>query len=375
VTIPLARPWIGAAEEQALARVLASRRLVKGPECAAFEEELAAATGRRHVVAVSSGTTALFLALQACDIGPGSRVAVPALTFPATANAPLALGAQVVLCDIQERSWNIDPRALEALGRCDAVIPVDQFGFPADWDGVAAVASAWNSVVVEDAACALGATRGGRAPGSMARAAILSFHPRKVITTGEGGAVLTDDDHIAARCRQLRDHGVDAGGRFSEPALNFRMSELAAAVGRAQLTRLEEAADLRTALAFRYREKLAGLGLGFQGDDSDAVHALQTFAVLLPDSAPPRDDVVARLRAGGVESTIASYALQRLEHVAGVASEAGAGADLPMACPVAARIADRALALPLFAEMSPQQVDTVATTLRAILGGSPGRES
>ncbi|HEV8321409.1 MAG TPA: aminotransferase class I/II-fold pyridoxal phosphate-dependent enzyme [Myxococcota bacterium] len=419
--VPLVRPWTGPEELEAARRVLESGTLVKGPECAAFERELAERCGRQHAVAMNSGTSALWVALQALGVGPGTRVVVPDLTFPATGNAVRLCGATPVLCDVRPDTWNLDPVALRRVladaggaggargadaggaggagaagggrGAGDAgargadaggagglwvVMPVDQFGCPADWDEIAAVAAPAGAAVLEDAACALGAERGGARPGARAAAAMLSFHPRKVVTTGEGGALVTDDAALAARFRALRDHGVGADGRFAEPALNLRFPEMAAAMGRAQLGRLDEAVRRRRAHAARYRALLADLGLGFQEGGEGVLHPYQTFAVALADAMPARDAVLAALRARGVEATLASFALHRLPHLAGSSGEAAAdaaeAAEAAAATgdarfPVASYLADRAVALPLFPQMTAEDVDHVAASLRAALGG------
>jgi perosamine synthetase len=393
--VPLVRPWTGPEELEAARRVLESGTLVKGPECAAFERELAERCGRQHAVAMNSGTSALWVALQALGVGPGARVVVPDLTFPATGNAVRLCGATPVLCDVRPDTWNLDPAALrrvlaDAGGAAGArgadaggaggvwvVMPVDQFGCPADWDEIAAVAAAAGAAVLEDAACALGAERGGARPGARAAAAMLSFHPRKVVTTGEGGALVTDDAALAARFRALRDHGVGADGRFAEPALNLRFPEMAAAMGRAQLGRLDEAVRRRRAHAARYRALLADLGLGFQEAGEGVLHPYQTFAVALADAMPARDAVLAALRARGVEATLASFALHRLPHLAGSSGEAAANAAEEEAAaaagdarfPVASYLGDRAVALPLFPQMTAEDVDHVAASLRAALGG------
>ena len=369
--VPLVRPWTGEEEDAAVHRVLASGTLVKGPEIAAFETELAAATGRAYAVTMNSGTSALWAALRALGVGPGGRVVVPDLTFPATANAVQLCGAEAVLCDVRADSWNLDPRALEAClagGGVTAVMPVDQFGLPADWAEIAALARRAGAAVLEDAACALGAERGAERPGARAAAAVLSFHPRKPITTGEGGAVLTDDPDVAARCRTFRDHGL-AGGRFTEAAGNLRFAELPAAVGRAQLARLPEIVRRRRRWAALYRELLAGAPVRFQETDAGAVHPYQTFAVELV--VGDRDAVLGALRERGVEATVASFALHRIPHLwpgAGRATGAGAGGAGDALFPVAARLADRALALPLFPQMTEGDVRHVATALRAALG-------
>ena len=334
--IRLARPSLGDDEEAAALRVLRSGWLTQGPEVAAFEEELAAACGRRWAVAVSSGTAALHLSLWALGVGRGDRVRVPAFTFPATAAAVRLVGAEVELVDVNPATWCMRlPAKLEGRARS---LAVHQFGFPAPVQGGD----------VSDAACAIGV------PGAMRGAcACLSFHPRKVLTTGEGGAIVGDDDGLRDRLRALRSHGL-LDGDIIEPALNYRLGDVAAAIGRVQLRRLPELLAERRALADRYRAGLAGWGLALQADTPS--RAWQTFAVLLPEDAD-RAAVRARLLERGIETQVASYGLHRL---------AAWRADRAR-FPVADELHDRGLALPLWNGLPEADVDRVIEALLAAL--------
>ncbi|MBK6847374.1 MAG: aminotransferase class I/II-fold pyridoxal phosphate-dependent enzyme [Proteobacteria bacterium] len=202
--LKLSAPDLGDAERAAVDAVLRRDQLTLGPELPAFEDELARWVGARHAVAVSSGTAALVLALQACDIGAGDEVIVPSFTFPATINAVALVGAQPVIVDVDAASWNLDVAAAAAAltPRTRALLPVDVLGLPAPRAALRALARRSDPplAVIEDAACALGATCDGLRCGSDSQLACLSFHPRKIITTGEGGAVLTRDAALAARC-------------------------------------------------------------------------------------------------------------------------------------------------------------------------------
>lgn len=365
--LPLARPSIGEAELAAQARALASGRLVLGPENAAFEEALARATGRRHAICVSSGTAALHLALWALDLPPDGEILVPAFTFPAPANAARSLGHEVVPVDVDDATWNLSPEAAaRRLGpQAAAIVAVDQFGLLADHEALLSLALARGIPLVEDAACALGAAdAAGRPGGSFGRIACLSFHARKILTTGEGGAVLTDDDRLAARVRALRNHGQEAPGRFTGVGLNYRLSEPAAAVGRVQLERLPELVEERRRLVLRYRERFAdhpvGATLRFQEPPPGQRHAWQTFAVFLPEGVD-RARVIAALRARDIEAGPATYALHRL-----ASFEGRPGCDAA-ALPVADRLHDRALALPLWNGMPEDAVDRVVAALLQLL--------
>ena len=362
-TIPLARPAIGPAELEAQARALASGRLVVGPENAAFEAGLARETGRAHAICVSSGTAALHLALWALDLPPGAEVVVAAFMFPAAANVARALGLGVVPVDLEPATWNVSVRTLSAVvgPRTRAVVAVDQLGLATELEEVAAWCEARKLPLIEDAACALGArtARGGKA-GAFGAMATLSFHPRKIVTTGEGGAIVCDDDALAARLRRLRNHGQESPGKFTEVGINARLPEPAAAVGAAQLARLEEFLGERNALAARY---VAGLPKHVRPQEvpAGARHAWQTFAVLLPEGAA-RAKIVDGLRARGIESGPATYAVHRIGTFP-APELARAGANLP----VADALHDRSLALPLYAGLATADVDRVLAALREVL--------
>jgi perosamine synthetase len=364
--IPLARPALGDAEIAAAERVMRSGRLVLGPEVERFEEALAARCRRRHAVAVSSGTAALELALWVLGIGAGDEVVVPAFGFPAAANAVRARGATAVPVDVDEAGWNLDPESVRgALGqRSRAIVSIDQFGLVAEPDPLAELAARNGLDLIDDAACALGGTSAGGVPGGgYGVIATLSFHPRKLVTTGEGGAVLTDDGGLAGELRRLRNHGQSAPGRFERLGTNARLSELAAAIGRVQLERLDAALAERRLLADGYRRRLAPLAeagrISLQDPPAGAMHAYQTFATrLAPDL--DRDAVRAALDAAGIESGPATYAFHRLASHAGIAR--------PVSLARADALHDRALALPLYPGMRSAELDRVSEALAGAVG-------
>ena len=250
--IPVMRPWLGEEEAAAAAAAVASGWVAQGPRVAEFEKAFAAAIGADHAVAVSSCTAALHLALIAVGIGPGDEVIVPSLSFIATANAVRYVGAQPVFADVDLATQNLIPATVEPhlTGRTRAVILVDQAGVPADLDGMRALCDPRGITVIEDAACAVGSTYRGRPAGSAAALAAFSFHPRKLLTTGEGGMVTTSDGSIAARIRRLREHGMDVSAadrhrsqqpvieHYTEVGFNFRMTDVQAAIGLVQLRKL-----------------------------------------------------------------------------------------------------------------------------------------
>ncbi|MDX6519337.1 MAG: hypothetical protein QOF50_2183 [Gaiellaceae bacterium] len=264
--------------------VLDSGQLTMGSKVVELEELLAAACGVEHAVAVSSGTAALHLAVLALGLAEGDEVLVPAYTFPATANVVALAGARPVLVDVDPATLNLDPaKVYEAVTpRTRAVLAVHLFGRPLDWEELQ------NAVppdvrLLEDAAGALGAQWRGMPCGGLGEMACLSFHPRKVVTTGEGGAVTTSSDELADAIRRMRNHGIEPGEfEISEPGLNYRLSDILCAVGIPQLRRLDELLAARRSVAERYAERLATLdGIDLPSADKGDTHGWQAYVVQL----------------------------------------------------------------------------------------------
>lgn len=364
----LARPQLGEPELREIEAVLASGQLTQGPRVEEFERLVAERVGTKHAVAVTSATTALHLSLAALGIGPGDEVLVPDFTFPATANVVVQQGATPILVDVDIETFAIDPDDLAAriTPRTRAIIPVHPFGLPADMDAVAAVAENAGVPVIEDAACALGATYGGRAAGALGRAGCFSFHPRKSITTGEGGMVTTDDDSLADQLRLLRSHGgVRAHGRFTFEAagFNYRLSDILAAVGVAQMRRLDDLLAGRRRVAEWYLERLRDQQLiRLPITPPGRTHTYQSFVVLL-DERIDRDAVIAALREQGIETTLGTYALHAQPFFASLL-------DLRLGDrPGSYRAFRTALALPLHPGMSETDAALVSTSLLALVEG------
>ena len=351
--IRLAKPDVGDAELAAIGEVLASGQLTMGPRVRAFEALLAEACEVEHAVAVSSGTAALHLAVLALGIGRDDEVVVPAYTFPATANVVELAGAKAVLADVDPDTFNLDLAALErALSpRTRAVLAVHLFGRPLDWDALTGAVPD-DVALVEDAAGALGARSQGRACGSLGVMGCLSFHPRKIVTTGEGGAITTSNAELAERVRSLRHHGWSPSDRYDDmPAVgfNYRIPDVLCALGVPQLERLEELLAARERVAAAYEERLRGVVETPSAAEGDR-HGWQAYVVRLDR----RDEALAGLRDQGIEAQIGTYALHRL----GAYREQG---DLPGAD----RAFERALALPFHTSLTDSELDRVAESLAA----------
>ncbi len=364
----LARPGVGAEELEEVRGVLESGILTQGPKVAELERMVAELVGARHAFATTSATTALHLSLVAAGIGPGDEVLLPDFTFPATANVVVQQGAAPVLVDVDLETFAIDPADLEEriTPRSRAVMPVHPFGLPADMGSVMDVAGRHDLVVVEDAACALASTVDGRQAGGIGLAGCFSFHPRKSITTGEGGMITTSDDALAGRIGLLRSHGgVRESGRFRFEAagFNYRMSDILAAVGVAQMRRLDDVLATRRRVAAWYDDRLAGWEAVRAPTTPDGrTHTFQSYVVLL-DEDIDRDAVIRSLAEDGIESTIGTYAL----HAEPFFSRAFG--LVPGDRPRSWRAYRSSLALPLHGGLSEGDADRVVDRLRAAVAG------
>ncbi len=352
--------------EDDIREILESGLLTGGRHVTSFEEEVAARCGVDHAVATTSATTALHLALAALDIGRGDEVLVADFTFPATANVVVQTGATPVLVDSGADDFAVDPGALEAslTSRTAAAMPVDPFGQPADHEAIEKIAVDAGIPVIADAACSLGATRHGRPAGSHGLVGCFSFHPRKMVTCGEGGMITTDDSAVADRLRLLRSHGMRRDGvamRFEEPGFNYRMSEIQAALGRSQLRRLDEILADRRRTATAYDERLIDVaGVTVMQPDDGIAWSYQSYVVVLDDGID-RDAVITALRAAEIETTIGTYACHAQPAFARYGYRAG---DLPNS----ARYQAQVLTLPLVPSMPPALVDRVGCELERALG-------
>ncbi len=372
-TIPLARPDLTEREVEAVVRVLRTPRLSLGPVLKAFERKLAEVAGVKHAVAVNSGTSALHLCVKALGIEEGDEVITTPFSFIASANCILFERAKPVFVDIDPDTLNLDPELVETAitKRTRAILAVDVFGHPAEWDALTHIAKEHGLKLIEDAAEALGAAYKGRPAGSFGDAAVFAFYPNKQITTGEGGAVLTGEDEIVKLCRSLRNQGRGEGStagwlQHERLGYNYRLSDVNCALGLAQLERLDELLAQREHVAQLYNERLEPLERrGLLRRPHVAPHVRMSwfvYVVRLEDrfTRRERDLVLEKLRAQGVECAdyFPPIHLQPVYRALGYK---------PRDFPVAEAVAQRTLALPFHTRLTPDDVDYVVKQLEAAL--------
>jgi len=367
MTVPLSAPDISQADIDAVTSVLRTPHLSLGPELPAFEAALAQYHAVPHAVAVSSGTAGLHLALLTLGIGQGDEVIVPSFAFIAVANAVLQVGATPIFTEIDPVTLNLSPNAAEQAitPRTRAILVVHTFGVPADMDSLYAIASRHNLLIVEDACEAIGAQFGdpphSRRAGSFGHLAVLGFYPNKQITTGEGGAILSHDPAHAARLRSLRNQGRIPSGDwldYAEPGYNYRLSELACALGRTQLSRIAEILTLRTAAAQRYQallQSVPGLELPPLNLPQRTISWF-VYVVRLPEQID-RDQVQAALASRGI-ATGRYFAPIHLQPAWRSHPSAGSAS-----LPITESIARRTLGLPFFNRITLAQQQQVAAEL------------
>jgi perosamine synthetase len=368
-------PRLGEEEAFAAAEAVRSGWVAQGPRVAEFEHRFAEAVGAAHGVAVSSCTTALHLALVAVGVGPGDEVIVPSLSFIATANSARYVGAVPVFADVDPVTGNVTEQTLDAVrtDRTRAIIAVHQGGVPFDVRALRAAATRWGVALVEDAACAAGSTAYGQSVGQGALIAAWSFHPRKVITTGEGGMLTTDSAEWALRMRRLREHGMSVSAaerhasdrpvleQYLETGYNYRMTDIQAAIGLVQLGRLDELVAQRRELAHRYQALLSEVdGVTTVADPPYGTTNFQSFWVrLAPDLDVDRDALLAGLSAAGISA--------RRGIMAAHVEPAYEGAPVA-ALPATESLTRDSLILPLHHELTEDDQDYVVGVLRKLVG-------
>lgn len=371
--IPVARPFFGKEEELAVAEVLRSGWVSQGPKVAEFEKRFAEYVGADHAVAVSSCTTALHLALLVSGVGPGDEVICPSLSFIATANAVAYVGATPIFVDVSLDSYNLDPAKVEEAitSRTRAILVVHQIGLPAAMDDVLEISHRRGVRVIEDAACAIGSTYQARRIGAPhAPLACFSFHPRKVLSTGEGGMITTSSEELAGRLRRLRQHAMSTSDlarhsatqivmeHYDEVGYNYRMTDMQAAVGLVQLERLDGFIERRRMLAARYTGALANIPwLIVPQEPGDAKSNFQSYMARVASDAPiSRDDLMQRLLERGISTRRGIMASHR------EAPYLNGGWEQRL--PNTACAADFGIILPLFHQMSEEEQNFVIDCIR-----------
>jgi perosamine synthetase len=373
--IPVARPCIGEEEERAVVEVLRSGWITQGPRVAAFESAFSEYIGCRHSVAVSSCTTALQLAIIACGVEAGDEVICPSLSFIATANSIVCAGATPVFADIDLETYNLDPARIEEriTSRTGAILIVHQIGLAAGMNALMLVAAKHGLPVIEDAACAIGSVYDGNLIGRpIGTMACFSFHPRKILTTGEGGMITTNDGELAERLRRLRQHAMSlsdvarhhskkiATETYDEIGFNFRMTDMQAAIGMVQLGRLDSFLEKRRHLASRYTQALGSLPwLQCPFVPSMCRHNYQSYMVRMVDGwSAQRDAIMQELLEKGISTRRAIMAIHR---------EAPYRSDRwDHSLPQTNRATDTGFILPLFHQMTQADQDYVIEALHAV---------
>ena len=380
--IPLARPELGPREEELLLEVVRSGSLSLGPKLEQFEHDFGEWLGGGYTMAVSSGTAALHLGVRAMGWGEGDEVITSPLSFVATSNSILYEGATPVFCDIDPVTFNIDPEAVAAAvtDETAGILPVHIFGYPADLPALGEIARGAGIGILEDAAQALGAVdRNGKKIGASGNIAVFAFYANKQMTTGEGGILVTPDKEVAERVTSERNQGRAANdGQIEHDRMgfNYRLSDLQAAIGIAQVERLDELLNARDNVAALYRERLTQLGAAPAGQEvnhdivlpcensGDERRGWFVFVVQLPEGID-RDAVISSLGEQGIASKAYLPCIHLLppyrERFGFVGGE----------FPVAEGISERSLALPFFTSMTEGQVDRVCTALAEALGKRP----
>lgn len=368
--IGIAHPYIGETEKQAVLDVLDSGQLVQGEQVAAFEEAFAEYCKAKHAIATTNGTTALTVALMALGIGRDDEVIVPSFTFIATATSVLSVGAVPVFVDIEPETFCIDPAALEAVitPRTRAIMPVHLYGHPADIGRIRTIAQRHNLYIIEDAAQAHGAAIEDRPAGTLGDAAAFSFYPSKNMTTGEGGMVVTNDDEVATRARMARNHGMNTRYFHEMIGLNYRMTNISAAIGIAQLDRLEGWNEKRIANATYLNQELKTVRTPITR--AGCRHVFHQYTVLVDEGAD-RDAMVKTLNDQGIGARVYYPLPVHCQPVfrtdqKGATCMCGHGLACPTTLPISNALTSRVFSLPVHPYLTQDDLEYIVHVVNTL---------
>ncbi len=372
--IPITKPYLGEEEKQVVSQVIESGWVSQGPKVAEFEERFAEYVGARYAVATTSCTTALHAALAVSSLGPGDEVIVPSLSFIATANSVVYCNAIPVFADIDPETCNIDVEKIEGAitKKTKAIMPVHQMGLPADLDSIQKIANKYNLIVIEDAACAIGSEYKGKKIGGHGNIACFSFHPRKIITTGEGGMITTDDPEIAARLRRFRHHGMSVSDierhvankiiieTYPDLGYNYRMTDIQAAMGLEQVKRLPFIIKTRRQIAGIYDEELSKIPyVRVPQVPTYAFHNYQSYWIELLESAPvDRNMLMSKLLEKGIATRRGIMAIHMEPYYKGYSR---------LSLPTTEKITMNTVLLPLYPTLSSEEQSYITNSLKEIL--------
>ncbi|MFA4920482.1 MAG: DegT/DnrJ/EryC1/StrS family aminotransferase [Thermodesulfovibrionales bacterium] len=372
--IPITKPYLGEEEKQVVSQVIESGWVSQGPKVAEFEERFAEYVGARYAVATTSCTTALHAAIAVSGLGPGDEVIVPSLSFIATANSVVYCNAMPVFADIDPETCNIDVEKIEGAitKKTKAIMPVHQMGLPADLDSIQKIANKYNLIVIEDAACAIGSEYKGKKIGGHGNIACFSFHPRKIITTGEGGMITTDDPDIAARLRRFRHHGMSVSDierhvankiiieTYPDLGYNYRMTDIQAAMGLEQVKRLPFIIKMRRQIAGIYDEELSKIPyVRVPQVPTYAFHNYQSYWIELLESAPvDRNMLMSKLLEKGIATRRGIMAIHMEPYYKGYSK---------LSLPTTEKITMNTVLLPLYPTLSSEEQSYITNSLKEIL--------
>ncbi len=365
--IPLMSPNITEADIESVAAVLRSGNLVQGANVAALETEIADYLNVKNAVAVSSGTASLHLMLVALGIGAGDEVIVPAFSYVATANVVEIVGAKCVFADVEKDTFNLDVSQIERAitDRTKAIIPVHEFGLPCDIANVIRLAKQYNLFVIEDAACALGAKENEKFAGTFGSAGAFSLHPRKAVTAGEGGILITDSDDLAGQFRVWRNHGIeinDGKMNFVAAGFNYRMTDFQAALVRGQFGRIEKTIKRRSELAHIYFDELKSAeNIVLPALPKNKRHSWQTFHTVVGSNIN-RDDLIEKLKMRGIGTNFGAQCIPFQNYY-----RSKYNLNCEREFPNAMRAFRRGLALPLYEKLAADDIRFVSDTLKELL--------